>query len=521
MKYYAVTDDPRELMHYGIKGMKWGVIRTPQQLGHLKETVSKLRGFPKKQTNSGNGPRSAAYTRAYNKLSEAMRKGIKKAESSWAAYNSPSAKRARTLRKNEKLYQKHLELARKGKLKYKDVSDTEVDRITDRLAAERQSRQLSGTEQRFRSRLGAAISAGIISGAGQATANITSERLSRRSKMKSARMQAEQNRELELEKNRQINKQQRKFEKKKREEDLKYNNSREKAQAEAQGQLYKEYYKALTDSGEFGGNRVNRVMSRYLSNYNDRKDEAANRSTYNKKYQEILATNKAKHDADFYKLDETDRRARAKQEQENRLQAEQAAREREARDARERIEYRQNMRLAAERAEREQEAHRAAEAQREADRAAEQYRQRRLESEQMRQGTQILRNDLDRISGRTADRAATRQSAQARQQSAIDRRKESNNRAALDQFMREQQASQQRMENLHRAAETARARAANQARIESQARIAESARREAERAARQEEAERAAADWRRRQAEREYQGRHQHNYTRHERRRRR
>ena len=24
MKYYAVTDDPRELYHYGVKGMKWG-----------------------------------------------------------------------------------------------------------------------------------------------------------------------------------------------------------------------------------------------------------------------------------------------------------------------------------------------------------------------------------------------------------------------------------------------------------------------------------------------------------------
>lgn len=31
--------DNNELMHYGVKGMKWGVIRTPEQLGHTARKV--------------------------------------------------------------------------------------------------------------------------------------------------------------------------------------------------------------------------------------------------------------------------------------------------------------------------------------------------------------------------------------------------------------------------------------------------------------------------------------------------
>ena len=32
--------DNDELYHYGVKGMKWGVRRTPEQLGHLKKAAS-------------------------------------------------------------------------------------------------------------------------------------------------------------------------------------------------------------------------------------------------------------------------------------------------------------------------------------------------------------------------------------------------------------------------------------------------------------------------------------------------
>lgn len=39
------------LRHYGVKGMKWGIIRTPEQLGHKKKTSSKTT-TQKKTSNS-------------------------------------------------------------------------------------------------------------------------------------------------------------------------------------------------------------------------------------------------------------------------------------------------------------------------------------------------------------------------------------------------------------------------------------------------------------------------------------
>lgn len=35
-KYYGVRRSDAFLMHYGILGMKWGIIRSPEQLGHMK-----------------------------------------------------------------------------------------------------------------------------------------------------------------------------------------------------------------------------------------------------------------------------------------------------------------------------------------------------------------------------------------------------------------------------------------------------------------------------------------------------
>ena len=189
MKYYAVTEDPNELMHFGIKGMKWGVIRTPEQLGHYQKPKMPRGMKAPKQTK----PRSPAYMRASAKLSQKMRHGIAAAQANWAKANAPEQKAMRAQRKREKAFEKHVELARKGRLKYKGISDDEVMRITDRLALERQSRSLSGTEKpSFRSRLAESIGNGIVQGVGQGVSVAVGERIGRKSKLKTSRLMQEQ-----------------------------------------------------------------------------------------------------------------------------------------------------------------------------------------------------------------------------------------------------------------------------------------------------------------------------------------
>ncbi len=152
MTYYAVTDDPNELAHFGIKGMKWGVRHDkPRHSGSRRN-------------------RSPAYKKAQSKLSMLMRNGIKRAEAKWKAYNSPKAK-------EERFMKKAMEQARTGTLKYGKLTDDQVRRVTDRLALERNARQLGSTENpKFGKRLKTAIGAGIISGIGQGTASYINER---------------------------------------------------------------------------------------------------------------------------------------------------------------------------------------------------------------------------------------------------------------------------------------------------------------------------------------------------------
>ena len=183
MKYYAVTDDPNELMHYGIKGMKWGVIRTDAQLGHPKK--------PAKPRSTK--PKSDAYISASSKLRKMMSSGIQKAQASWKEYNSPESKAIRDYKRGERLFEKHVQLARQGRLKYKGISDSEVERITDRLYLENRARQQSGNEkQGFIRRLGESAGNGFIQGFGQGVSARTSEWVGRGAKLKTQRMMIEQ-----------------------------------------------------------------------------------------------------------------------------------------------------------------------------------------------------------------------------------------------------------------------------------------------------------------------------------------
>lgn len=176
MKYYAVTDDPNELMHFGIKGMKWGVIRSPEQLGHYKSTAKRVASKNAK-------PKSQAYISASSKLRKMMKSGIEKAKANWNEYNSPENQAIRAYNKQEKSFQKHLQKARQGRLKYKGISDEEIYRINDRLALENMARARSGQEkQSFARRLRSAASEGFIQGVGQGTAGYVSARMTGRGK---------------------------------------------------------------------------------------------------------------------------------------------------------------------------------------------------------------------------------------------------------------------------------------------------------------------------------------------------
>lgn len=194
MTYYAVTDDPNELAHYGILGMKWGVRNDkPRHTGSRR-------------------PRSAAYKKAQNKLSKMMKSGIKKAEAHWKAYNSPKAKEQRFMNKA-------MQQARNGTLKYGKLTDDQVRRVTERLALERNARQLGSTENpSFGKRLKTAIGAGIIEGVGRGTASYINERFAGRGRT-TAELKAQKRRE--------------KYE-------AKESTMRRKAKKEAKQELYKE-----------------------------------------------------------------------------------------------------------------------------------------------------------------------------------------------------------------------------------------------------------------------------------------
>lgn len=201
MNYYSIDDNSQELMHHGIKGMKWGVIRTDAQLGHPinpRNTKRLVRNFDRKS-------RSPAYISASSKLRKMMKSGIEKAQSDWNTYNSPENKAirqqkrdvnkaVRAYKRNERLFEKHVQLARQGRLKYKGISDSEVQRITDRLALERNARNLSGAErQSIIRRLTSSVGEGIVSGVGQGVSYRVTEKFSRGGKLKTAKKMAEQN----------------------------------------------------------------------------------------------------------------------------------------------------------------------------------------------------------------------------------------------------------------------------------------------------------------------------------------
>ena len=235
MKYYAVTNDPAELMHYGIKGMKWGVIRSDAQLGHPRKS------------------RSAAYKKASGKLGKLMKSGIKKAEAHWQEYNSPASKRDRAKRKEARKMEKYIQQARTGTLKYGKLTDAQVKRVTERLALERNARQLGSTEkQKFSSRIKSAIGEGVVRGVTQGTAGYMEERLRARGRYKAEKKWGEKLANVQAKEQAAKEKVQERYE-------AKSSTQRRKAKAEAN----QAYYKMLNEEGIRGGIGQARILPGY------------------------------------------------------------------------------------------------------------------------------------------------------------------------------------------------------------------------------------------------------------------
>lgn len=78
--------DQNVLVHHGIKGMKWGVRRTPEQLGHAPSKKRKIsikisKSEPKKQTTQKASSESAKKKKSVKEMSdEEIRKVINRIE---------------------------------------------------------------------------------------------------------------------------------------------------------------------------------------------------------------------------------------------------------------------------------------------------------------------------------------------------------------------------------------------------------------------------------------------------------
>ena len=246
MTYYAVTDDPNELAHFGIPGMKWGVRHDkPRHSGSRK-------------------PRSAAYKKAQNKLGRMMKSGIKKAEAHWNTYNSPAAKEARFMKKA-------MQQARNGTLKYGKLTDSQVRQVTDRLALERNARMLGSTENpRYGKRIRMAIGEGIIQGIGKGTASYIDARFTGRgqttAKIKADKRMAKYEGRDDVQRRRALNKQ------------------------------TEEYYKTVYEEGDKARYRGSKKRAEYLSEVKGRHKNDEYTANIRKIYAEQGSRSKALRD---------------------------------------------------------------------------------------------------------------------------------------------------------------------------------------------------------------------------------
>lgn len=212
MKYYAVTEDPNELLHYGRLGMKWGKhifgdkprsSGYKRALGKLKASVSKTKSSIQKSSaqraitkqNKQQERYAKAVQKAQRRVNEieglnslnklqdyerAEKKALKEAkrnardEAKMKKYTMRAERAAMKqdlkYAKNEHRMNKYLQQARQGKLKYGKLSDDQVRQITDRLGMERSARSLGSAEKTWGQQKKEAFRRGKLAGIERGTA---------------------------------------------------------------------------------------------------------------------------------------------------------------------------------------------------------------------------------------------------------------------------------------------------------------------------------------------------------------
>lgn len=187
MKYYAVTEDPRELYHYGVKGMKWGQHLfgdKPKSLAYKRATkklkansrakeerkyenavkksqdkIARVENLYKADQKGNRKPtareknalverlhkmdQDKAIYKAINKEQKRAAKQQKLAEKAYRAEEKREMKYA----KNEAKMDKYVQQARQGKLKYGKLSPDQIQRVQDRLLLEANTRKLGSAEK--------------------------------------------------------------------------------------------------------------------------------------------------------------------------------------------------------------------------------------------------------------------------------------------------------------------------------------------------------------------------------------
>lgn len=277
MKYYAVTDDPNELMHYGVKGMKWGQhIFGKERSTAFKKAATKLRASMKsgiKKTNANlhkasvnraakkeakkNFKEAQFNAKAQARLDEALgNQANKAARKEQAAVRREIRRENAAERREDRKMERYLQKARQGTLKYKKLSDNQIDTIANRLNLENQARRLSGNETpHFLTRIKRSIGEGVVRGVGSAVAVGIEENARAR-----ARYKAEQKYGAKTAK-------------------AKLKNQQKTAKREARAEADKEFYEMQAQNGERStfyqtvGPNARKNRMRQLSDYKAKKKE--------------------------------------------------------------------------------------------------------------------------------------------------------------------------------------------------------------------------------------------------------